>query len=509
MRDLTSHLDPSVPPGTSSSAGAPPPSGGLKQWLAALGNADPGTKGRILVVCFRNKLWIEWSVYAACHLVRMGYQPVLLYSRREVQEVYGDDAEFWLGAQQVPAFEFCDIDLLMSADLTSRPEYDDMAERLAPLVVAQDWRYEESDVQTNRRLLKEKERMRALLPEYAQACEHAISALRPVRAICPSGIIGWSCSFLAAARRSLVPSVFVETWVVRPGHMIWNLNKPAVDPDLENWLPAAAAWDSEKEQQVADLLAAREDGTTPSTGWLASFHAAQRTRRDTPLPDYIEAFLGRQGCHFLLGTNVVGDSAMLGRSTIFESQRRWVQDVCTFFRSHPDLNLIVRAHPDEALRRLWPVRMGDVAAEAAGDASNILVLHGTADVNTHTLARRVDVGLVWTSTLGVDMVIRRRPVLLAANAPFAALAVGISVPDRAQYFRQIRSLAEKRESPSDEMVEAAKKYQWITFRKKSLAVIGRELDSETYRMEPAGSCPDRELFFQILAGERGDKMQVL
>ncbi len=484
----------------------------LEQWKRALAGVPPPSKGGIIVAGLRNRTWVEWSVFACCYLYRMGYQPVLLHSGREVAGIYSPPrliermgVRFWEAIPDLPQLQLVNLDEHLPAEDDAAPEYAEFAQRHAHTIAAYDLRVEEfedgEDAGEYRAALGRSEQM---LRRYAQAIARVFSGSPHLRVICPSGLIGWSLALREAAGRLGRNVIFVEGWAIRPGHMIWNLNRPALHTDLEGWSRLLGKWDDSKETDARDFLAFQERAEVDREAWLENFHPVQRSQKLAPLPAALQRFLRRPGPCFLLATNVVGDSTTLGQATIFRSQRDWLQHVSAFFSLHPQFNLVIRAHPDE----VWVnarQRMGQVARRLVGDAVNIFVIDGDQDANTYAIVDHIQAGLAWVSTIGVDMILRGKPVVLAARARYASLGIGYSPQTVEEYFRRILELAAHLVPPDREMVLLCKIYQRIVFKMISLQATGKRYLSHEYRLGGQGMHPDQEVFYRILAGELSDK----
>ncbi len=485
---------------------------GLEQWKQALIGVPTPRKGSIMVAGLRNRTWVEWSVFACCYLYRMGYQPALLYSGREVAGIYSSQRfmeragfSFWKAVQELPQLKLVNLDEHLPSEDEAVPEYADFAQHQAHTIAAYDLKVEEFEGGEDAAEYQQAvARAQQMLGRYGKAVESLLRGTPPMRVVCPSGLIGWSLALREAARRLDRTVVFVEGWSIRPGHMIWNLNRPALHFDLEGWSRVVGAWDEGKESDARDFLAFQERVDVNREGWLDDFHPVQRSQKLAPLPAGLQQFLRRPGACFLLATNVVGDSATLGRATIFSSQHDWVRHVVAFFQGHPQLNLVVRAHPDE----VWVgarQRMGGVARGIAGEAPNIFVIDGDEDVNTYAVVDHVQAGLAWVSTIGVDMILRGKPVVLAARAQYASLGIGHSPQSADEYFRLILELAANPVPPGREMMVRCKIYQRIVFKMMSLQASDKGYLAFQYRLGGEGMHPEQEAFYRILAGEVSDK----
>src|SRR5262245_8328185 len=64
------------------------PRASLQSWLRELSEEAPATtKGRVAILAMRNKTWIEWAIYTACWMRKLGYAPIVLYSGPDVRRM--------------------------------------------------------------------------------------------------------------------------------------------------------------------------------------------------------------------------------------------------------------------------------------------------------------------------------------------------------------------------------------------------------------------------------------
>ena len=266
--------------------------GAMDRWLEEFSPQGLPGKGRVGVLCFRSRSWIRWAVFASFQLARLGYRPVLISWSGDLAL---RDQDFWTRARAVPSFDFLDIEPERLSDVAVTLPYRELARRLAPLAVAQELRIESAETTAHPVHGRRVEQLASALPVLAAACEQALRQASLQRVVCPSGIIGWSGAFLAAARAVGIPCICVEFWKIRSGHMIWNLDRPAIDYDTAGWDCASGPWTAEKERKFAELVRLREGAARPSGQWLGGFHNAQRAPAGETLAPALEAFLRRTG----------------------------------------------------------------------------------------------------------------------------------------------------------------------------------------------------------------------
>lgn len=113
----------------------------------------------------------------------------------------------------------------------------------------------------------------------------------------------------------------------------------------------------------------------------------------------------------LLAANVLGDSLTLGRNIFAESMSEWITKTVQYFAERTDVQLVVRIHPGE---KIVPQAksMGTVVREALPEIpSHIHVIGALDNVNTYDLIEIANLGLAYTTTVGVETAMNGIPVI--------------------------------------------------------------------------------------------------
>jgi hypothetical protein len=119
----------------------------------------------------------------------------------------------------------------------------------------------------------------------------------------------------------------------------------------------------------------------------------------------------------LLATNVLGDSLTLGRQVFSDSMTEWLQRTVSYFASHPQTQLVVRIHPGELITKGPSV--ADVVHKALPAVpENIHLVPADAKVNTYDIVEIADLGLVYTTTVGMEMAMSGVPVIVVGNTHY-------------------------------------------------------------------------------------------
>ncbi len=475
----------------------------LESWLNALGPL-PEIRGRILLTAGRNPTWIEWAAYAACVLRRMGFAPSLLYRASEIRRLYPEPAywNFWHGVSRIPDVALLNLEAESVAD-AGCTAYDDVAREASAYVVAYDHHVEESDVRAD------EARFGAALTNTSDRLRTAGAALTQIltprrfdRFLCYSGLIGDSPALLAAARRAGLDTVCLEGWAWRPGHMIYNFNAPALEYNIAGWLRRLGPWDAAKEREVDAYLKFLDGEKRADGGWLDNFYRIQRDNVAAALPPDLRTFLAGEAPIFLLAPNVIGDSSMLRRETIFPGQQIWTREVIRWFAARPHLKLIVRAHPAEQwVGAKCAVHMGPVAREAAAGAPNVFVLGSAEKVNTFALIPFARAGLAWLSSAGVDFVVRGLPAMVAARPKYEGMGIVQEPATREEYFAQLERWAERAERPSPEAITQGKRYLHVVFKGFSFEAGARNYRATGLHLDRMPNQAEHDRFYRILVAD--------
>jgi hypothetical protein len=119
----------------------------------------------------------------------------------------------------------------------------------------------------------------------------------------------------------------------------------------------------------------------------------------------------------LLAANVIGDSLTLGRQVFTGSMTEWLHGTVSDFTSRGDAQLIVRIHPGERYTRGPSV--AEVVHQIAPELPPHIHLVAADDpINTYDLIEIADVGLVYTTTVGMEMAMSGVPVLVIGQTHY-------------------------------------------------------------------------------------------
>lgn len=166
----------------------------------------------------------------------------------------------------------------------------------------------------------------------------------------------------------------------------------------------------------------------------------------------------------IIATNVLGDSLTLGRQVFSTTMAEWLEKTVQFFSQKSDVQLIIRIHPGEVLTS--GTSMADIAKNAVDKLPEHIHLIGPREkINTYDVVAIADLGLVYTTTVGLEMAMSGLPVVVAGKAHYRERGFThdpVSYPDYFSILEKILINPSKFRL-NDEQLELAYRYAYLFF----------------------------------------------
>lgn len=119
----------------------------------------------------------------------------------------------------------------------------------------------------------------------------------------------------------------------------------------------------------------------------------------------------------LLAANVIGDSLTLGRQVFSENMTEWLEHTVQYFAQRPDVQLVVRIHPGE--RYITGPSVARVVQNVLPEIPpHIHLVQALDPINTYDLVEIADLGLVYTTTVGMEMAMGGVPVIVSGQTHY-------------------------------------------------------------------------------------------
>lgn len=166
----------------------------------------------------------------------------------------------------------------------------------------------------------------------------------------------------------------------------------------------------------------------------------------------------------LLATNVLGDSLTLGRQVFSQSMAEWIERTVQYFAGRPDVQLVIRIHPGEVLTH--GQSMMDVVKRVLPRLPEHIRLIGPKEkINTYDLVEVADVGLVYTTTVGMEMAMCGLPVIVSGQTHYRGRGFTFDPDSWVSYYKLLGQILSKPSAYrlSRQQVESAWEYAYRFF----------------------------------------------
>ena len=230
-----------------------------------------------------------------------------------------------------------------------------------------------------------------------------------------------------------------------------------------------AAWASAREMPLTDseseaidtyLGDRRTGGGSLNNFWRVRVEDVDRIRRELRLDP-----ARRLAVMFC---NILWDSAVMERDLAFSSMGAWVTQGIRWAATHPEIDLVVRIHPAEIQLRNHPTleRMADhIHVQVPTLPPNVRVIEADDPISSYILMDIATIGLVYTSTVGLELAARGVPVVVAAETHYRHRGFTVDPDTVDAYWREADRILESppSEAERERTRELARRYAVLFF----------------------------------------------
>jgi hypothetical protein len=143
----------------------------------------------------------------------------------------------------------------------------------------------------------------------------------------------------------------------------------------------------------------------------------------------------------LLATNVLGDSLTLGRQVFTKSMAEWIERTVQYFVARKDAQLVIRVHPGEIKSR--GVSIVEIIHRLMPELPEHIHLIKPEDkVNTYDLVEITDIGLVYTTTVGMEMAMSGIPAIVVGETHYRNRGFTIDPDSYVNYYKLLGAMLE-------------------------------------------------------------------
>jgi hypothetical protein len=127
----------------------------------------------------------------------------------------------------------------------------------------------------------------------------------------------------------------------------------------------------------------------------------------------------------------------------FTSQGAWIGETIAYARRHPEIDLVIRVHPNTGSRRSTGTnrtQLDELARLREELPANVRMVEPEDELSSYSLMELCTAGLVWVSTVGLELACRGKEVVVSAGNPVHGTDFVRTVRDPARYEQQLDGL---------------------------------------------------------------------
>jgi hypothetical protein len=163
--------------------------------------------------------------------------------------------------------------------------------------------------------------------------------------------------------------------------------------------------------------------------------------------------------------NITWDSAVIGQTAAFDTIQEWIAATIDYFSKRPEDRLVVRFHPAE-------VKLpGKQTRESLSDfvrvaypvlPENVTIIDPSDNASSYPLMEACDVGLVFTSTVGLELALEGKPVIVAGRTHYRDKGFTLDADSPPHYEKLLDEVLDEH-STYEPDPELARRYAYLFF----------------------------------------------
>lgn len=221
------------------------------------------------------------------------------------------------------------------------------------------------------------------------------------------------------------------------GTINFNINQPSPDWSMDSAWERYAGYQltAEETAWVHDYLQDRELQKND----VFVFNSSGREKDLAALRSKLCIPAGR--CVITLFTNLIWDAANVSRDIAFPTFADCIFSTIEELGNREDLHILVRSHPAEKVVGTRE-RYAEIIRQRFGTSlpANVTFVEPEMDVNSFSIIDISDIGVVNTSTVGLEFALAGKPVLLISQTHYRGKGFTFDVENREHYFSTINQL---------------------------------------------------------------------
>lgn len=160
-------------------------------------------------------------------------------------------------------------------------------------------------------------------------------------------------------------------------------------------------------------------------------------------------------------TNLIWDAANVSRDIAFDSPLDCIAKTIEHYNADRNVKILIRSHPAEKVLGTKE-RYGELVSElfTNGLPENVTIIDPEMNVNSFSVLEISDIGVVHTSTVGLEMAMEGKPIVLISDTHYRGKGFTFDAESSDHYFDILDRLVKSPEAKKNQ-IELSRKYFYL------------------------------------------------
>ena len=163
-------------------------------------------------------------------------------------------------------------------------------------------------------------------------------------------------------------------------------------------------------------------------------------------------------------TNLIWDASLEVEDAPFPDVLEWIGTTIDALGGREDVQLVVKTHPAESMLGTNQSVSAWISDRYDGLPANVELLNPETNIDTYELIGDLDAGVVYNSTVGLEMAYEGVPVIVAGDTHYRGLGFTVDPDTKAEYHNLLESITDV-EAPTETQA-LAQRYAYFLFVQK-------------------------------------------
>ena len=287
------------------------------------------------------------------------------------------------------------------------------------------------------------------------------------------------------------------------GAINFNINQPSPDWSFNDaWKRFSSRQLSSREEKMVDQYFGERE---LQKGDVYSYNPVERNRDINSVKTSLG--ISADAKVITIFTNLIWDAANVSRDVAFSSALDCIEKTIEYYRENENVHILIRSHPAEKVLGTKE-RYGQLVREKFQNQlpGNVTIIEPEMNINSFTVIDISDIGVVNTSTVGLEFAMAAKPILLISETNYRNKGFTYDVISQPDYFSTIDKLLDHKTLLPDQVKLSRKYFYMMMFLYQKKVPLKFEKNTfNGYAYKDVNSIPESDILRKIIGTLKDNK----